>query len=424
MTNLTKQTLQNKYFLRECIGEGGTSDIYRAWDKVRASEVAVKVLHSKLSGDPRFQEMFNKEAEFMRDLRHPNIVRIYDFGQDGKRQEKIMFIVMEYVKGVDLRRLIIKREQKPLDLLEISQVLTAVCKALNFAHQNKVWHGDIKSANILISEDENNHIREKDTFLADFGVSRWAFEQKGGGTPAYMAPELFKRGSVTDKSDIYALGVTLYEMLSGGRLPFKGDANNPGGTPRERIAWEKDNKTPPSLLEFNPSLPLAVASVVEKALKKNPTQRQASIFDVLTDFEHARNSNNTPATFDDQNTVAVPYPQPSPPVELEEDSYYIDNPHLFGVVGELAGQSIPISHQGITIGRSQNNQLRLMDRSVSRTHAAIMWSRQAYYICDKQSSVGTYLNGRRLTQDQWWIMRDHDRIGIGRSQVFEFRIKG
>lgn len=427
MTELTGTTLDNKYFLRKLIGRGRMANVYLAWDQLRTSELAVKVLHSELASESRFLNMFKKETKFMRELPHPNIVRLYDFGIEKRGSEKIVFIVMDYKKGCDLRRLLTRRGQ-PLGLDEVSQVLAGVCKALYFAHQSNVLHCDVKSANILLSHDEKSPIHEKDVFLADFGISRWALEQKGGGTPAYMAPELFQGSVVTEKTEVYALGVTLYEMLSGGQLPFRGDSSSTGSTLRERIAWEKQHKPLPPLQQYNSTLSNEVISVVEKALNKDSNLRQTKIIDVWYEFEAVSNRGDAPA-LQKQKTVALSNQTQPPPATLREPAPLsplprpLKQPHLFGISGEKSGQVIPLSNQNLTIGRSQKNLMRFSNRRVSRIHAVILRSRRAFYIRDEQSSHGTFLNGRRIPPNKKVLIKDGDQIRIGDSQLFEFRLK-
>ncbi len=432
MTDLTGTTLNNNYFLRELLGGGATANVYLAWDKTRSTQLAVKVLHEELAGDPGFQKMFKKEAEFMRELRHQNIVRLFDFGEDSRdrSRNKIVFIAMEYVKGPNLHGLLTDRK-KPLGLKETSQVLAAVCKALHFAHLSKVLHCDVKPANILIDQSERQEITEKETFLADFGISHWALQQKGGGTPAYMAPELFRGALVTEQTDIYALGVTLYEMLSGGQLPFRGETSSPGKTPRERIAWEKANRPLPSLMQFNPDLPKPVLSVVDKALDKDPRSRHKSVLDIWNEFESACSGNAVQEHLpnSDRQTIVQkppPTPRPAPPEAVlsrrtpaDPNSY---QPHLLGVAGEKAGQIILVAQHEFMIGRHTSNKLRFEDRTVSRYHATILVSRQGYYIRDDNSSIGTYVNGRRILPNTPERIRNGDRIKIGQSQIFEFRL--
>jgi serine/threonine protein kinase len=427
VSDLIGTTLQDKYFLRELIGRGRMANVYLAWDKLRTSELAVKVLHSELSGESRFLNMFKKETKFMRELPHPNIVRLYDFGIEKRGAEKIVFIVMDYKKGCDLRRFLVRRGQ-PLSIDEVSQALAAVCKALYFAHQSKVLHCDVKSANILLSHDEKTAIFEKDVFLTDFGISRWTMEHEGGGTPAYMAPELFQGGAVNEKTEIYALGVTLYEMLSGGQLPYQGDSSSPGSTARERIAWEKQYKPLPPLQQLNPALSNEIVSIVDKALNKDVALRHATIIDVWYEFENTRNQQNITPMSDKKTVISPPQPQPRPaapqePAPLLQTTRRINQPHIYGIRGEKAGQEFSIFNQGLTIGRAQKNQLRLVDRTVSRIHAKIIRTRRAFYIQDETSTLGTYVNGLRIPPNKPILIKDGDRIEIGNSQIFEFRLK-
>jgi len=427
MAELTGSTLNNKYFLRELIGRGRMANVYLAWDQLRSTELAVKVLHSELASESRFLNMFKKETKFLRELPHPNIVRLYDFGMERRGDEKIVFIVMDYKKGCDLRRLLTKRGGQ-LSIEEVSHILAGVSKALYFAHQSNVLHCDVKSANILLSHDEKSTIREMDVFLADFGISRWTLEHEGGGTPAYMAPELFQEGTVNEKTEIYALGVTLYELLSGGQLPYEGDSSSPGSTIRERIAWEKQYKALPPLQQFNSSLPNELIYVVEKSLNRDPKLRHSTIIDVWYEFERALNQRTTSPSSEQKTVMSTPQlqsqldtphvPTPFPPIARSTGQ-----PHLFGVSGEKSGQEIPLSSENFTIGRSQSNILRFIDRRVSRVHAVIIRSSRAFYIRDERSSLGTYLNGRRIPPNKNILLKGGDRIEIGDSQIFEFRLK-
>lgn len=430
MADLTGALLQNNYFLRELIGSGATADVYLAWDKVRITQLAIKVLHENLAADARFQKMFRQEAEFMRELRHPNIVRLFDFGEDkAKARNKIVFIAMEYIRGPNLRGLLSERK-KPLSLAETSQILAAVCKALHFAHRSKVLHCDVKPANILIAQNERQDILEKEVFLADFGISHWALQQKRGGTPAYMAPELFTGATVTEQTDIYALGVTLYEMLSGGHLPFRGETGSQGSSLRERIAWEIAHKPLPPLQQFNSGLSGPILTVVEKALNKDPKLRYTSAIEIWNEFERASNGKMPEKLpLSEQKTILRPPPisqphTPSRPIRAMPDAKArLNQPHLFGMTGEKAGEIIPIPKEELTIGRNVNNILCFEDRTVSRFHATIFLLHRAYYIRDEDSRLGTYLNGRQIPANTSILIKEGDRIEIGHSQSFEFRLR-
>ena len=418
MNNLVNTVLQDRYFLRQLVGSGGMADVYLAWDRMRASQMAIKVLRPDLANDERAWSTFKEEAHFLQELRHPNIVRFYDVGQDGN----LFFIVMEWVDGADLKRAIQDRKQ-PFNADEAGQILAPLSRALHFAHQSKAYHCDIKPANVLIRKADN------EVFLTDFGVSRWKFDRRGGGTPAYMAPELFTGANVTERTEVYAVGITLYEMLSGA-LPFRGESKSPGSTSRERIAWEHNNAPLPSLQQANPSLPAAVVTVIQKALNKDSKQRFANIMNLLTAFDNARSgaSPAKPAVVD-ANTILAPVPDlpestrpptPKSPIRPVTPAKKAGQPHLFAVTGEHARNTITIPRDGLGIGRSRSNQLVLSERSVSRQHATILCTRRAFYIRDENSSLGTYLNGRRISAGGTVVLSHGDRITIA-SQVFEFR---
>jgi serine/threonine protein kinase len=412
MTNLVGKTLKNQYFLRELAGAGGMADVYQAWDTMRSTRMAIKVLRRDLATSPRFFKMFAKEAEVLRKLEHPNIVRLYSF----ENEDDIIFIVMDWVQGGNLRQAIQER-QRPFKLDEVSHILEPVCSALHYAHQSNVYHCDVKPANILLHEDGR-------VLLTDFGVARLAYEREGGGTPPYMAPEQFAGGQVDARTDVYALGITLYEILSGGQVPFRGDSKNtPGQTTREKIAWEHQNLSLPPILQFNPSLPEGVFTVVETALNKDPELRYPTPMAMREAFEHARmrprqKASSTPTLL---HPVQLPIKQPvSKPVLTQAIT---TGKHLYCRSGELARHNIPITRLGITIGRGVNNQVRLQERSVSRTHVSILWTKRGIYIRDEQSSLGTMINGQRITANIPILLHHGDVIQIGYYQIFEFREK-
>ncbi len=411
MGSLEGHTLLNRYFLREHIGTGGMAEVYLAWDNMRSTKMAVKVLKRDLIHNPRFFKMFTQEAEVLRRLEHPNIVRLYEF----QCEEDIAFIVMEWVDGADLRKKISDRG-KPFDSEETALVLQPVCAALHYAHQNRVYHCDVKPANILISTQDQ--VR-----LTDFGVARLAAKDTGGGTPYYMAPEQFLDNPVDGRTDIYALGVTLYEMLTGGQYPFRGDSpNSVGTTSKERIGWEHLNQAVPSPRQLNSDLPPEVENVILTALSKQPEERFATPMDLREAFEHARMSKGqrTGSRKTTASTVLDRPPRPEKPVTKPQPPAQLPRgPYLFGTSGEMIGQAIVIPSGGLTIGRGSGNQMRLTEHSVSRKHAVIQRTRRGVYISDQGSSLGTYVNGRKIAGPT--ALKHGDVIQIGYEQQFEYR---
>ncbi|MDH5507654.1 MAG: protein kinase [Anaerolineae bacterium] len=412
MTHLLQRTLSGRYYLREHIGTGGMADVYVAWDTTRLASIAIKVLRRELAADPRFTTQFSKEAKLLKALNHPSIVRLYEFVQDGD----IFFIVMDLVEGDNLRNVILKR-RTVLPYNEISRILHPISSALYYAHQHKVYHCDIKPANILLHKDGSQ------VLLTDFGVARIATDRSGGGTPSYMAPEQFSsNNSVDARTDVYALGITLYEILSGGSLPFRGDSSSSQGrTSRERVAWEHQNLPLPNLTLFNKNVPEALVHVISTALAKDPAARYNSPADLRDAFERALTSQDRgrptgPSTILHTHPPPLPTPQPTP-----RQLPRVKGPYLLGRSGDWAGKVVPITPQGLTIGRHSQNLVRLHNQSVSRMHAAVQRRGRNIFIADRNSGFGTLVNNQRITQPV--RLRTGDIIQIGYSDVFEFREK-
>lgn len=375
MKGLENVTLSNRYFLKRLAGVGGMGQVYQAWDRERSTYIAIKVIH-----DIRFFESFFREAVALQELAHPNIVRLYEVKKDDSKG--IIFLVMDWIDGKDLLG-ILKNRYTPMGIGEVTHILDGVTKALHYAHAQGVCHCDIKPGNILLRNSDNLPI------LSDFGLAHVTQDQGGGGTLSFMAPELFAGGNVSPASDIYALGVTLYQLLSG-QLPFHGET-------KERLIQEHLLKSPPPIQRLNPSLPGGIIAVIEQALAKDPRRRQEKVMDVWIEFsKYTDRSNNEAPTL---------------------------SSGLYGIKGEKAHQKINTAGQEITIGRSKKNHIRLRHPSVSRHHAAIFWRNDRYFIRDYGSSVGTYINGRKISPNSPIPLRNGDKIKFGVSDVFEFRTK-
>jgi len=243
MTNLVGTTLLKRYFLRSNLGSGGMADVYLAWDNLRSAQMALKVLRRDLVVSKEFYRRFAREAELLRKLEHPNIARLYEFERSGD----IVFLVMEWIEGSSLRD-VIHEEKVVFTTDKVAQLLLPLSAALFYAHQKNIFHCDVKPANIMLQKNER-------IFLTDFGMARFAMENLSGGTPPYMSPEQITGGKIDARTDIYAMGITLYEMLSGGYAPFRGEhANSKGSTLKDRIAWEHLNLSIPPLKQFNVSI--------------------------------------------------------------------------------------------------------------------------------------------------------------------------
>lgn len=251
--------LNGRYRLLDVLGEGGMATVYRAQDMRLGRTVAVKILHQHYSRDEPFLQRFQQEAEFAASLgSHPNIVAIYDVGQD----DALYYIVMEYVEGRNLKEVI--RERAPLSVEEAFATGSQVASALDFAHKRGLVHRDVKPQNILVP-------REGTAKVTDFGIARSTSASqltRTGmviGTVHYFSPEQAQGKASGPASDIYSLGVILYEMLTA-HLPF--DAETPIG-----VAMMHVNNPPPSPWEYNDALPARAVATVMRALEKDPERR-------------------------------------------------------------------------------------------------------------------------------------------------------
>jgi len=389
------------------------ADVYQTWDNLRSTRLAVKVLRQDLVYNPRFLRMFTQEASLYRQLEHPNIVRIYGFEREGD----LRFIIMDWVDGSSLGE-IIAQKSKPLDLATVSKILSPLASALHYAHNNQVYHCDVKPANVLMHKDGK-------VLLTDFGVARLADSDTSGGTAPYMAPEQFANGTIDARTDIYSLGITLYQVLSGGKVPFTGESSSSrGSTSRERIAWEHLNLQLPSISKYNKNLPAAISTVITTALAKNPAQRYHNVMDLREAFEHARLQKDRKGITGSTvlQDLSGGMSQPNPPKiqskPLRRTSKKAGSPCIYGLSGEFSGQMIAIPKEGLSIGRSAQNYLQLREQSVSRNHAIIWLSQQGAYVRDEHSALGTYVNNQKISQP--YQLSAGDRIQIGYYDFFEY----
>ncbi|MBK6379235.1 MAG: serine/threonine protein kinase [Chitinophagaceae bacterium] len=250
----------HSYEITEHLGKGGMGNVYKATDTMLGRDVALKMLHPQLTVEAQFLERFKKEARVLAQLLHPNIAVIYNFIEQGGNH----FMVMEYVDGTNLDDLLKKYKTLPGEF--VVPVFIQVLEGLKHAHKKNIFHRDIKPANIMLTHDDT-------VKLMDFGIAKVAGEQKMTqvnkivGTVEFMAPELLQGKDASAASDIYAAGVTLYEMICG-KLPFEADTDF-----NLMQAIMKEKITQP--VKFNASIPRALSDIVMKALDKNPAARFA-----------------------------------------------------------------------------------------------------------------------------------------------------
>jgi serine/threonine protein kinase len=259
LSNSLPEILGGRYQIMGRLGRGGMANIFRAKDLNLQREVAIKIMHDQLIEDPSFQASFLREARAAANLSHPNIVTIFDFGHDGGRY----FLVMEYIPGTDLKTLIRRKER--LETMEAVDLMIQICAGVGYAHRAGLIHCDLKPQNVLITADGRAKI-------TDFGIARAlatisADEQADivWGSPIYFAPEQAAGGPPSPASDVYALGITLFEMLAG-RPPFQANDSM-------KLAELHQTSPPPFLRAFVPEVPDPLEQMLLKVLSKEPSAR-------------------------------------------------------------------------------------------------------------------------------------------------------
>jgi serine/threonine-protein kinase len=255
--------IADRYELEELVGSGGMSSVFRARDQQLGRRIAIKILHERYGDDPEYIERFRREARAVARLSHPNIVTVIDRGEDGGRQ----YIVFEHVDGENLKELVGRTGRLPLR--RALELALAVADGLAFAHRQGLVHRDVKPQNVLLSQ-------EGEVKVTDFGIARSLDVEHGVtqtgtvlGTGEYLAPEQASGEPVSPATDVYSLGVVLWELLTG-ETPFTGENF-------VAVALRHLNEPLPSLREERPDVPTRLAAAVERALAKDPARRFPSM---------------------------------------------------------------------------------------------------------------------------------------------------
>jgi eukaryotic-like serine/threonine-protein kinase len=332
--------LNNRYQLKDTLGTGGMAVVYLAHDLTLERSVAIKVLRQDYSKDADFRELFHQEAKAAANLSHPNIVTVHDFGLDGGR----LFIVMEHVPGTDLKKLI--KKQRKFSVNQAIALIIQACAGVGYAHRAGLVHCDIKPQNMLITPD----MRLK---VVDFGIARALAtihpEEKTDviwGSPQYFSPEQASGDSPTLASDVYSLGVVLYEMLTG-QLPFNASS-------AEDLARLHRDTLPKSPRQLNPAIPRELDQILLKVLSKEPAARYRTADQmgrVLVTFSQQSTTVppvTPPKSFEtsDTSTIAPPFPNQSRPLQGEA-SIKKENPLDIDWITILLGLLVLIAVGGL-----------------------------------------------------------------------------
>jgi eukaryotic-like serine/threonine-protein kinase len=290
----TGDRIADRYDLEEIVGSGGMSTVFRAYDTQLERRVAIKILHERFAGDDEYVGRFRQEARSVAQLTHPNIVSVIDRGDDSGSQ----YIVFEFVDGENLKELIVR--SGPLPLRHAVEIALAVADGLSFAHEHGLVHRDIKPQNVLLGKSGGVKV-------TDFGIARSLDVEHGltqtgtvVGSGEYLSPEQANGGVVSPATDVYSLGVVLWEMLTG-RVPFDGENF-------VSVALRHVNEPPPDVRELRSDVSPRLAAAIDKALEKDPARR----FPTMRAFADELRA-CLPGPAGEGVTEVIPLPAPRPP---------------------------------------------------------------------------------------------------------------
>jgi Serine/threonine protein kinase len=315
MENLQPGQMLGAYRILNKIGQGGMATVYKAYQPSMDRHVAIKVLPSQLADSPEFVTRFQQEARFIAKLEHPHILPVFDYGEDNG----ITYFVMRYFEAGTLKN---KMEAGPLPIQEIDRIFTQLADALGYAHARGIVHRDLKPANALVDADGN-------LFLTDFGIAKLLESASPRltqtdaimGTPAYISPEQAQARPVDQRSDIYSLGIILYEMVTG-RVPYVAD------TPLAVILQHVSDPLPlPSMVKTDISP--VIEQVILKALAKNPNDRFATTAEFVAAWKRALREMETMAHQPEKAPRVAPRPITTPPPQTQTHSQPVSNTQTF-----------------------------------------------------------------------------------------------
>ncbi|HRN67773.1 MAG TPA: protein kinase [Promineifilum sp.] len=391
MTSLVGQTLNKRYRLEALLGDGGMGTVYRSADLNLERQVAIKLMHSHFARQEEFRARLVQEARTAAQLDHPSIVRVYDFGES----ELGLFIAMEYVDGGSLRDHLrrLQRLQKYLPLIQCLQIGIQIAEALDYAHNRKIIHRDVKPGNIILkrlSRPDEAGAQPFRALLTDFGLVKLqegnSLTQSGAtvGTPTYMSPEQCEGRELDNRSDLYSLGIVLYELIAN-RLPFTFQ------TLTEAIAAHRNGLTPPPVSSVRPEVPPIIDALLERATAKAPGDRFATgaqMADALRSAFVALEGLPTRVMLHQELDILDQVAEPPVGFELQ-----IQTPgHQDSVV--------PLTRSVITLGRNLDNDIVLPADGVSRHHTRLQATSLGWEAVDMGGVNGTWLNEHRLRPEE------------------------
>ncbi len=430
MDDLVGSILDNTYRIEKLLGQGGMGAVFRAHEIPLDRTVAIKVMHPHVAREEGFRERFLQEARAIAALEHPGIVRVHSFSKDPN----LLYIVMGFVEGQNLRDWLhmLHEQHQLLALPEALAIVEQVADALDYAHRRGVYHRDIKPGNIILRPLEQPSPSYPELpfqpIVTDFGLAKLA---EGGvlsvtgmamGTPAYMAPEQCEGLPITGQADIYALGIVLYEMVTG-QLPFEVH------TLTEALrAHTKEPPPPPRSLV--PDLPTRLEEIILQALAKEPAARwqtAGALRDALTEARRtlapppAATMRPTPAPDATYASLATMAAASAQPPATPDSHAWPTPPSQIPVGGRLlvlapdgTSRAVPLAGKSrVTIGRDASCDLALQDPRASRQHAQVTIEGDTYRITDLNSTNGTYLGQNKLLPGVPETLRGGNQVRIG-----------
>ncbi len=428
MSNLVGRQLE-QYRLDALLGQGGMGAVYYAYDLNLTRFVSLKVMHEHLGREPEFRQRFWKEAQVAARLDHTSIVRVYDFGS----YQDLLYLVMAYVPGLSLRAAL-RQAQTQGQLVNLSEglvVLAQVADALDYAHRQGVVHRDIKPDNVLLQplpRPDRNSEPPIRAMVTDFGLAKILegdFSTQSGtlmGTLSYMSPEHILGEAVDGRSDLYALGVILYEMATG-RLPFQ--IKSPTDAVIKHL-----RETPPPPQTVRPELPAAVANLISAAIARDPQDRLQTGAEMAAALRQAAKglAGLTMAAAEVEPTLSLvqsaqlsvsapPVLEPLPTLLPEPPASPEPHEQLVIQCADQPTQTIPLTQSPLTIGRADHNQIVLAGNGISRTHVRLERTASGWYVTDLGSTNGSLLDEQHLNPHTPYLWAAGANLQLGPCQL-------